>query len=129
MEELACFKINNDYLLLDIVLIHFNDIPLLFICKSRTGGTLYVALCEDIDHPEYLVIEPEVSDLKKMLNRSMTMRDVFLKQSHYYEIIPGENVESDHVSIRPGNEIPLDVLPIEGAFFEPVTYDLVEYLN
>ena len=119
------FKINDEYIYLDIELINFNDIPVLFICKSNKN--YYLALCFDVFDEKYIVIQVKRSLLLKMLDQKITMREIFHTVDSFWEIVYGETPEQDLVKEKAINDIDESVLPIEGEVYEVFDDDVKEY--
>ena len=119
------FKINDEYIYLDIELINFNDIPVFFICKSNKN--YYLALCFDVFDEKYIVIQVKRSLLLKMLDQKITMREIFHTVDSFWEIVYGETPEQDLVKEKDINDIDESVLPIEGEVYEVFDDDVKEY--
>lgn len=119
------FKINDEYIYLDIELINFNDIPVFFICKSNKN--YYLALCFDVFDEKYIVIQVKRSLLLKMLDQKITMREIYHTVDSFWEIVYGETLEQDLVKEKAINDIDESVLPIEGEVYEVFDDDVKEY--
>ena len=64
MDQGLSFIINDEKLYADQVLIEFEEMPVLFVCK---GTHYYLALCTDPDIPAYYVTRSSVFSLLDML--------------------------------------------------------------
>lgn len=126
MGEQVFFVINGQELILDKVLVEFDDTPILFVCKSNN---FFVSACVDLEDERYIVTKVSLSRLSKMLHGKITMRELIVQTNKYWDIIPGEDTEQDIVVEKNINEIPLNTLPYEGAYFKVATRDLAEYVE
>ena len=82
MNKLLCFKLNNDELYYDQILVDYNNIPIFFICKGKKG--YYLVLCTDCDNYNYIVVTITTDDIYNLLNQKITMKAVILKQPTYW---------------------------------------------
>lgn len=127
MYEQLFFMIDGKELILDKILVEFNETPIFFVCKSEQ--TYFISLCTDIDNEKYLVAKISLSNLSKMLRGKMTMRDLILQVQSFWYITAGEDVSMDIVIQKDIELIPLDELPYEGEYLVLATNDLKKYAD
>ncbi|WP_251207532.1 hypothetical protein [Acetatifactor aquisgranensis] len=127
MEKELCFNIEGNKLYLEQALVDYNDIPIFFVCKD--DETYYVVLCSDIEELSYIVVNLSELELYNLLHGKLSMREVFTKQPKYWEIISGEEIESDTVICKHIEGIDCSVLPQEGAYFEILTDEVSSYVK
>lgn len=125
MNEQIFFNIGGKDLLLDKVLVEFNEMPIFFVCKYEKN--YFVSSCLDMENEEYLVAQVELKDLSEMLHGKITMRDLILKGNRFWNVIVGEDIASDMVKEQTLDSIQLDELPYEGAYLNLATKDLIDY--
>lgn len=116
MDKELCFVINEESLYLEVELINFNDVPIFFICKSCEE--YYIALCTDINDAKYILIKTNTIDILDMLDRHITMRDLYSKVDVFWEIECGDCIEVDKATQKKIEEIDSSVLPIENEKYE-----------
>lgn len=124
MEEVF-FVINENNLVLDKVLVEYNEAPIFFVCKDERN--YFISSCIDIEEERYIVVEVTLSRLSKMLHEKITMREVILQANKFWDVRVGEDVTKDEVAEKNIREIPLNSLPYEGAFLKIATRDLENY--
>ncbi len=127
MGEQVFFVINGQELVLDKVLVEFDDTPIFFVCKN--DGDFFISACVDLEDERYIVTKVSLSRLSKMLHGKITMRELIMQTNKYWDIIPGEDVEQDIVVEKNIDEIPLNALPYEQAYFKVATKDLADYVE
>lgn len=125
MEQQVYFIINHDELVLDKVLVEYNEEPIFFVCKHEQD--YYLSLCTGREEERYIVTRTTLNRLSKMLHERMTMREVILHADKFWDITVGEDVTEDIVVEQNIDQIPLNVLPYEGAYLKVATSDLKEY--
>lgn len=125
MNEQKCFLIDGKELVLDKVLVEFNEAPIFFVCKFEQ--TYFIASCVDIENERYLVAKVGLSNLSKMMHGKITMRGLILQAHQFWDISIGEDVSSDIVIEKKVESILLSELPFEGAYLTLATKDLKEY--
>lgn len=125
MEQQIYFIIKNNELVLDKVLVEYNEEPIFFVCKHEED--YYIALCADGKEERYIVTQTSLKRLSDMLHERMTMREVILRADKFWDIVAGEDVTEDIVIEKNIDQIPLDVLPYEGAYLKVATRELKEY--
>lgn len=119
MNRELCFNIENQYLYLEQVLVDYMDIPIFFLCKDKKQ--YYIALCTDIDELSYIVTKLSLSEVYNLLHGKIPMRDVFLKQQEYWEIVSGNEVCMDMVTKKRIEALEQSLLPEADACFKILT--------
>lgn len=127
MNKELCFCIEDSKLYLEQVLVDYNDIPIFFICKD--GTSYYVVLCADVEELRYIVVKVSDVDLYSLLHGCISMREIFTLQETFWEIISGEEIETDIISYKATEQIDSSVLPKQGAYFEILTDEIDLYVN
>lgn len=126
MNKDLCFIIQGIHLYKDMCLIK-DDIPIFFTCINEKDE-YYLVLCVDEDLPKYNIIKVRNHQLNNMLQGIITMRDIFMIQDKYWEVIPHDScLEKDVVLEKLLDEMDLEELPDEGAYFELYNNDLKTY--
>lgn len=126
MKKIKCFAINGIELFLEVVLIEYDSIPMLFLCKANKE--YYLVLCTDTENLSYIIINPKVEDIIKMLEGKMAMKDIFSAQEHFWDVESGEEISDDNVTLKKITEIDETVLPFEGEVYEIISDEVREYL-
>lgn len=127
MNKKLCFNIENQYLYLEQVLVDYMDIPIFFLCKDKKQ--YYIALCTDIDKLSYIVTKLSLLDVYNLLHGKIPMRDVFLKQQEYWEIVSGDEVCMDMVTKKKIDALEQSLLPEEDAYFKILTKQIKLYIQ
>lgn len=127
MNKELCFCIEGSKLYLEQVLVDYNDIPIFFICKDDTS--YYVVVCADVEELRYIVVKVSDVDLYSLLHGYISMREIFTLQETFWEIISGEEIETDIISYKVIEKIDSSVLPKQGAYFEILTDEIDLYVN
>lgn len=122
-----CFYIEGNELYLEQVLVEYNDIPIFFVCRDNAAN--YVVLCSDLEEFRYVVVKVANEELFRLLHGTLSMRDIFMMQKNYWEIISGEEMQSDSVAYKPVEQIDVSLLPEEGAYFEILTDEVLSYVQ
>lgn len=117
MDKELCFCIEGNNLYLEQVLVDYNDVPIFFVCRDNT--TPYVVLCTDPEKLSYVVVSASEDDVSGLLHGKLPMRDIFTKQTSYWEIVSGEDIRDDLVLPKFIEELDYSVLPDEGACLNP----------
>lgn len=117
IEKLLCFKLNNDELYSDQILVNYNGIPIFLICKGK--NEYYLVLCTNCDDYNYIIVTITTNDIYNLLNQKITMRAVMLKQTAYWEVISGDKIEDDIVTLKSMNEVNLNCLPSDAYYRKP----------
>lgn len=119
MNRELCFNIENQYLYLEQVLVDYMDIPIFFLCKDKKQ--YYIALCTDIDELSYIVTKLSLSEIYNLLHGKIPMRNAFLKQQEYWEIVSGDEVCMDMVTKKKIEALEQSLLPEADACFKILT--------
>lgn len=127
MNKKLCFNIENQYLYLEQVLVDYMDIPIFFLCKDKKQ--YYIALCTDIDKLSYIVTKLSLLDVYNLLHGKIPMRDVFLKQQEYWEIMSGDEVCMDMVTKKKIDALEQSLLPETDAYFKILTKQIKLYVQ
>ncbi len=127
MMEQVFFIIDGKELILDKVLVEFDETPVFFVCKNEKD--YFIGLNIDLDEERYILTRISLRGLSKMLHGKITMRELMLHSDKYWEIIAGEEPGEDIIYEKSIEEIPLKVLPYEGAYLKIATKDLEAYIE
>lgn len=127
MMEQVFFIIDGEELILDKVLVEFDETPIFFVCKNKNA--YFIALNIDLDEERYILTRISLNGLSKMLHGKITMRELFLQSDKYWEIMVGEELGKDTVCEKSIAEIPLELLPYEGAYLKIATKDMEVYID
>ena len=127
MGEELCFNIENKNLYLEQVLVDYNDIPIFFLCKDNKH--YYIVLCTNTDEMHYVVTKASLYDVYNLLHGYIPMRDVILKQREYWDVITGDEICLDEVVKKNMDEIKMDLLPDENAYFKILTNQIKLYVD
>lgn len=95
-DKILCFKIDGNDLYLLISLVHFNEIPIFFLCRDKNGVT-YAVQCTDTEDLNYYVVQVSRKNILELLNNTLTIRDFMNSSNKKWEIQSGENIEDDIV--------------------------------
>lgn len=120
-----CFFIENEYLYLEQVLVEFQETPIFFICSNSKG--FYVALCKNVENAEYYVVNASHSQICDLLDEKISMRDIFLIQSSFWEIKASDEMTDDFVEKKEISQIQKSFLPEEKATFKILTKEIEEF--
>lgn len=127
MEKIVCFIIGSKILDLEQVLVEYDRVPILFLCKCENKR--YLCLCGDMDDLTYYVVRISPKNLFNLLHGKIPMRDAFLLQEKYWEIRSGETPDQDVVEEKSIMYIDREVLPVENAYYEVLSQDVKEYVK
>ena len=127
MMEQVFFIIDGKELILDKVLVEFDETPVFFVCKNEKD--YFIGLNIDLDEERYILTRISLRGLSKMLHGKITMRELMLHSDKYWEIIAGEEPGEDIIYEKSIEEIPLELLPYEGAYLKIVTRELEVYME
>lgn len=123
------FRIEGKNLYMDKVLIKFERVPVYFICKD-IDDYRYIAYMPDYRECKYFVFEASMEDIYNLLNSTSTMREVLLKQPHYWDILAhNDDVSKDIVDKMDISEIDKEILPCQHSYFNIVTEEDRRYFN
>lgn len=125
MDEQIFFIIDGKELVLDKILVEFNEMPIFFVCKS--DQIYFISLCVDMENERYLLASVGLRDLSKMLHGKITMRNFILQASEFWDITAGASISEDIVIEKSVESILLDELPYEGEYLTLATKDLKIY--
>lgn len=117
------FIINNEKLYCEQILI-FCDLPLLFICVDEKENH-YIVLCSDSENLDYIISKVSVFEILNLLNKKITMREIFVQSSEKWRIKTAELKEND--LIEKVNSFSDSELPDENVYFEIFDEKLFEY--
>ncbi len=127
MEKELCFNIEGKELYLEHTLVDYNDIPIFFLC--RNDEKYYAALCTDIEILNYIVVAVTRENLFELLHGRIPMRNIFLSQKEYWEIISGEEIVQYIVVKHLINELDVSVLPRQNACFQILTEEISNFVK
>lgn len=125
MSEEAFFNIRGKELLLDQVLVEFNEMPIFFACKCEEQ--YFISSCADMENERYLVAQIDLKNLSEMLHGKLAMRELILSGYDFWDITVGEDITKDVVIEKNVNNISVDELPFEGTYLKLATKDLENY--
>lgn len=115
MNKELCFKLNDDELYLDQILVNYNGIPIFFICKGSKG--YYLVLCTDYENYNYIIVLIYINDIYNLLHNVITLRAIMLKQNQYWEVLSGDKIDEDTVTLKSMNEIDFSCLPKDEFYY------------
>lgn len=127
MSQELCFYIEGRNLYLEQVLVEYMNIPIFFLCEDEQQH--YLVLCTDIDNFNYIIVKLSMSDLYKLLHGNIPMRDVFLKQKEYWDVISKETISKDTVVKHEIDHLDHSLLPKENAYLRVLTGDLKTFIQ
>ena len=122
------FIIDGEGLYAEQELVYDNEIPVFFVCCNENETRRYLALCTNIENEDFIVVQVASDIIIDMLRKRITMRDVFYGQQYCWQIYTADDVHNDIVLRKNPHELPSDILPVEGAFFELSCPEHKEYL-
>lgn len=109
------------------LLVDYMGIPIFFLCKDKKQ--YYIALCTNIDKLNYIVTKLSLSDVYNLLHGKIPMRDVFLKQQEYWEIMSGNEVGMDMVTKKKIETLEQSLLPEPDACFKILTKQIKSFVQ
>lgn len=127
MKGTVFFVIESKELILDQVLVEYNEAPIFFVCKDE--NSYYIASCIDLKKEKYFVTTVELSSLAKMLHGQISMRKFLLQSEEYWDVIVGEDISQDMVVKKRTTDVCLDDLPYENAYFTVATKEIEHYVE
>ena len=127
MDERACFIIGQVNIYLEQVLVENDGVPILFVGKSDERR--YLILCVDTDVLRYFAVRISRKDLSDLLQGTVPMRDIFLRQAIFWDITAGDDMKDDVIVGHSISNIDADMLPREGAVFEVLTENVEQYVR
>ena len=120
-----CFLINSCKLYLEQVLVEL-DFPILYTCIDEQKQR-YMILCVDFEAGEYIITQIDDVVLFEMLNRQITMRNIFMIKQCIYYVTLGDSINEDIVELKSPRELKEEQLPAKGAFFEICNKETIKY--
>lgn len=127
MNQTLCFVVNHVEIYLEQVLVENDGVPILFVGKSNERR--YLILCVDMDVLRYFAVRISRKDLSDLLQGTVPMRDIFLRQAIFWDITAGDNMKDDVIVGHCISNIDADMLPREGAVFEVLTENVEQYVR
>ena len=85
------------------------------------------AFCMDV--LRYFAVRISRKDLSDLLQGTVPMRDIFLRQAVFWDIAAGDDMKDDAIVGRCISNIDADMLPREGAVFEVLTENVEQYVR
>ena len=128
MKKILCFVLGWNELYLEQVLVEYDTIPILFVCKDKKG-TYYLVLFADMEEFVYWVVEISPMKLSYLFHEGITMREAFTTQQYYWEVFAEEDIESDRSRIRSMETIDKSLLPKEGAYYKVLNEDVRKFVE
>lgn len=125
MNQTLCFVVNQMKIYLEQVLVENDGIPILFVGKSDERR--YLILCVDTDVLRYFAVRISRKDLSDLLQGTVPMRDIFLRQAIFWDITAGDDMKDDVIVGHSISNIDADMLPQKSAVFEVLTDDVGQY--
>lgn len=127
MKGTVFFEIEGKELIVEQVLVEYNEAPIFFVCKDE--NSYYIASCIDLEKERYFVASVELSGLAKMLHGQVSMRKFLLQSEEYWDIVVGEDVSQDIVIKKKIAEVCLEDLPYENTYFTIATKEIERYVE
>ena len=127
MKKELCFRINDERLYLECVLVEYMGIPIFFLCRS--WKSFYVVQCIDEEKLIYIIVRVSEKEVYELLHGKIPMRDIISNQKKYWEVISGKDVKDDIVNELPIDKLDTSILPEEEACFEALTMEIEEYIK
>lgn len=128
MKEKICFILNGKQVFMDECLVE-DEIPVFFTCIDE-DNKYYIALCADMDELRYCVVQVSVVQLHNMLRGKISMREIFIIQRNFWEVIPTDGkTENDMVEYKGIEQINQEDLPDEGARFQLYSLEVRKYAD
>lgn len=126
MKKDLSFILDSVKVYTDICLVR-DEMPIFFTCIDDEER-FYLALCTDMDIPQYCVIRVTTAQLNNMLQGMMSMKKIFTLQKGCWIVTPVDNnIENDEVLRRNITDLDEDELPDEDAYFELFNDELRAY--
>lgn len=125
MSETLCFKINGALLYLEQILVEL-DFPIMYTCLDENKNR-YVILCIDYDELKYMIVKSNNELLLKMLNKTISMREIFTQGDYVTIITSGNDIENDKIEAVPICDLSNNDLPLEKALFEIDNQEINEF--
>ena len=128
-ERIECFKIDDKMLILDKVLVYFQEIPLIFICKEEeNANNRYCALAVDTDNFLYLVVKVKVEDLIEYLEGNLSFVGLYNTNKKFYRIQASDySLDEDIIEEVDSSLFKEHINYTEEVYFDNTPKDLKEY--
>lgn len=128
-EKIECFKIDDKMLILDKVLVYFQEIPLIFICKEEENtNNRYCALAADTDNFLYLVVKVKVEDLIEYLEGNLSFVGLYNTNKKFYRIQASDySLDEDIIEEVDSSLFKEHINYTEEVYFDNTSEDLKEY--
>ncbi|WP_286669916.1 hypothetical protein [Thomasclavelia cocleata] len=126
MKTLCCI-LNGKNVYLEQILVEYDHIPVFMIGKDEEN--YYLIICSEIEDLHYIIVKSDIKSLYEMLIGSIPMRDLFLSEKRYWDLISGEDTQSDIIEERNIEFLDHDYLPVEGAYYKIVNDDVRLYAS
>lgn len=120
----SVFNLNGLILYGEEVLVEYECIPLLYVCKDEHEN-FYTILRVYLDKEEYLITLNSNEDIKAMLLNEITMRELFLKgKACWY-------VKAETATVQPIDisDVPKEILPLENDYLDVETSESKKLLQ
>lgn len=127
-KKILCFTIGWSEVYLEQVLVDLNEIPIFFVCKDSKSN-YYLVLAADLDEFLYWTVQIPLSELLDLLHGKLTMREAITNRTYYWEILTGQDIESDEITLKPMKSIDRSLLPNEGAFYKVLQEDVKKFVK
>lgn len=127
MKGKLCFVIKDYNLYLEQMLVEL-DFPILYTCIDEQKQR-YLVLCVDFETGEYIITQIDDNHLFGMLNRKITMRDIFLFKRYIYFVTLGDSFKEDIVELKSPRELKEEQLPVKGALFQVCNVETIKYIE
>lgn len=101
MDKNLCFIIQGTHLYKDMCLVK-DDIPIFFTCINKKNE-YYLVLCVDEDLLKYNIIKVNIHQSNNMLQGAITMRDMFILQDRYWEVVPHDSCVKNDMVLEKNN--------------------------
>mgnify|MGYP003274177356 FL=1 len=125
MNQTLCFVVNHVEIYLEQVLVENDGVPILFVGKNNERR--YLILCVDMDVLRYFAVRISRKDLSDLLQGTVPMRDIFLRQAVFWDITAGDDMKDDVIVGHSISNADVDMLPRENAVFEILTEDVAQF--
>lgn len=128
MQKELYFVLNEKEVFLEHILVDYDNIPIFLLCKDK-NKQYYLALCNDAENQNYLVVDLSIAEVNELLHGKCPMRDFFLRKKEFWNVISGEVIQKDIVERCPINKLNVEDLPEEGAYFQIVENHVKKYVQ
>lgn len=130
-ERIECFKIGDKMLVLDKVLVYFQEVPLIFICKEESNtNNRYCAFAADTDNFLYLLVKVETEDLIRYLEGNLSFVELYNTNDKFYRIQASDySLDEDIIEEIDSNLFKNYINYTEEVYFDNSLEDLKTYTN